>query len=303
MRILIVAVLVSLWCAGCGQNHAAGTAVRSLGGRVLRPAEIDPARRAVLALNLAGAQGAFDADPSEEHTIWLGRRLAYLGEFRRAIGVYSDGIERFPMSYRLLRHRGHRYITIREFDLATRDLSRAAMLAESAPDAPEPDGDPNPSGVPRSTDKSNIYYHLGLVHYLSGRYDHAETWFSKRGPLELRNDDMVVSEAHWRVLSLLRLGREADAMTLLEGIRPSMDIRENANYHRLCLFYKGHLSHSGVLGTGPPDASVAYGLAAWLHAHGQPAECARVRSRIFAETNWAAFGHIAAEADLARERP
>lgn len=246
------------------------------------------------------ARAAFEADPSEANTIWLGRRLGYLGRFREAVEVYSAGLERYPESYRLLRHRGHRYITLREFDRATRDLEAAAALAERHPDALEPDGAPNPSGVPRSSDRSNIDYHAGLAHYLRGRYASAEHWFSRRGSLTLRNDDMIVSETHWRVLALTRLGRRTDALALLAEIRPDMDILENDNYHRLCLFYKGDITREAALGDGPLDAAVAYGVAAWIEAHGEAEAATALKRRIIAETNPAAFGHIAAEADLAR---
>src|SRR5687767_1276046 len=50
--------------------------------------------------------------------IWVGRRLGYLGRFKDAIEVYSDGIKNFPWDARFYRHRGHRYITLRKFDLA-----------------------------------------------------------------------------------------------------------------------------------------------------------------------------------------
>ena len=41
------------------------------------------------------------------------------------------------------RHRGHRYITMRQFDKAVADLSRAAELIEGKPDEPEPAADPS----------------------------------------------------------------------------------------------------------------------------------------------------------------
>ncbi len=291
----------ALVLTGCAADPHPRFEARSVGGKALLRPEIPAARRAVLDANCDAAYAAFVAEPNEENTIWFGRRLAYRGEFRRAIEVYTSGLERFPQSYRLLRHRGHRYITTREFDRAISDLTRAAGMAERSPDAMEPDGDPNPSGVPRSSDRSNIYYHLGLACYLQGRYGEAERWFSERGALALRNDDMVVSESHWRVLSLVRLGRDGEARRVLEGVRAEMDVVENGNYQRLCLFYKGVLSAAEVLGEGPLDASVAYGVAAWMEARGEREAGRRLKERIVAETNWGAFGHIAAEADLARE--
>jgi hypothetical protein len=69
--------------------------------------------------NLAVAKAEYDADPMDaDNTIWYGRRVAYTGDFRRAILIFSEGIRKHPMDARMYRHRGHRYITIREFDRA-----------------------------------------------------------------------------------------------------------------------------------------------------------------------------------------
>ncbi|GJQ30213.1 MAG: hypothetical protein HBSAPP03_20970 [Phycisphaerae bacterium] len=296
----VFALLVAIAGVGCSARWVPDQEAWSLDGRPLIRPEIAPDRLARLQSNLAEAQSAYVIDPSEENTIWVGRRRGYLGQFRKAVEVYTEGLNRYPESYRLLRHRGHRWITLRRFDLAARDLERAAALCVNAPDAPEPDGEPQ--GPPRSTDRSNIFYHLGLAQYLRGRFAAAEQSFAERRAIHPRNDDMLVSETHWRVLALVRLGREAEARRLLEEITPALDVLENGNYHRLCLFYKGELSRDAVLGDGPLEASTAYGVAAWLGAHGQREQADALKRRIIAETNWAAFGHIAAEADLARGR-
>jgi hypothetical protein len=70
----------------------------------------------------------------------------------------------------LLRHRGHRWITLRELELAVEDLALAAFRCRDLPDAVEPDGAPNALGIPRGTDKTSIFYHLGLAHYLRGEF-------------------------------------------------------------------------------------------------------------------------------------
>lgn len=140
----------------------------SLTGQPLYRPDIPDAQRVKLESDLAHAETAYNAGTTEDNAIWLGRRLAYLGRYREAIHIYTINLVRYPSSYKLLRHRGHRYITVREFDLAIADLTRASFLISNVPDEIEPDGAPNPSGVPRSTSHSNIWYHLALAHYLKG---------------------------------------------------------------------------------------------------------------------------------------
>jgi tetratricopeptide (TPR) repeat protein len=292
--------------SGAGSAHTDGRVATSLLGRPLLAEEIPAARRLLLEAELDAAKAAYAENPrDEQRTIWLGRRLAYLGRYKEAIQVFTDGLQLHPESYRLLRHRAHRLITLRRFDEALADLSRAAALARDQPDAVEPDGVPNAQNLPRTTDHSNIYYHLGLVHYLRGEYAEAERGMAQREGLAGYNDDMLVSTTHWRYLALRRMGRIAEAEQILAPIQPEMDVIENHSYHRLCLMYKGLVSRAELLPAGGEpiaDAAVAYGVGAFLDLNGQREEAESVFERIIRDTSWAAFGHIAAEADLARWR-
>ena len=87
--------------------------------------------------------------------------------------MFSKGVAAHPNNPRMYRHRGHRYITTRQFDRAIADFEKAATLIKGTPDEIEPDGAPNPTGKPRSSLHFNIWYHLGLAHYLKGDYQKA----------------------------------------------------------------------------------------------------------------------------------
>jgi tetratricopeptide (TPR) repeat protein len=125
-------------------------------------------QQSLLDMNLEEAKRNFKEDPLEENYICYGRREGYLLHFKKAIEIYTEGIEKYPNSYRLYRHRGHRHISSRNFDNAIADLTTAARLVENKPLETEPDGIPNKLGIAKSTTQSNIRYHLGLAYYLKG---------------------------------------------------------------------------------------------------------------------------------------
>lgn len=83
--------------------------------------------------NYETAKKNFQANPDEDNTIWLGRRTAYLGKYKEAIDIYTRGMEKFPKSYKLYRHRGHRYISTRQFKKAIADFKKAAELVNGQP--------------------------------------------------------------------------------------------------------------------------------------------------------------------------
>jgi len=56
------------------------------------PALADSVKK-VFEANFRSAEKKYKADSSnDEHIIWYGRRLAYLGKYKEAIGIYSRGI-------------------------------------------------------------------------------------------------------------------------------------------------------------------------------------------------------------------
>lgn len=117
--------------------------------------------------DLAIAREAYNRNPTiAEELIWYGRRTAYLGDYKEAIRIFTEGVKKFPNDARFYRHRSHRYITLRCFDDAIRDFKRAAKITRGKPDEIEPDGIPNARNTPTSTLQSNIWYHLGLAYYL-----------------------------------------------------------------------------------------------------------------------------------------
>ncbi|MBI4168902.1 MAG: GWxTD domain-containing protein, partial [Acidobacteria bacterium] len=100
-----------------------GAEALSLFGEPLFPPPLPEEVRREREERLASARAAFDRDPGDaEAIIWLGRRTAYLGRFREAVAIFSRGIQAHPDDPRLYRHRGHRYVTLRRFDLAIADL-------------------------------------------------------------------------------------------------------------------------------------------------------------------------------------
>jgi tetratricopeptide (TPR) repeat protein len=255
---------------------------------------------------LAEAKARRERDPADpEAWIWVGRRQAYLGLYRAAITTYSEALERFPEEARLYRHRGHRHLTLRELDLAIRDLERGVALVEGTPDRVEPDGLPNERGIPTSTLQSNLWYHLGLAHYVAGDLDAALEAY-RRCLRVSTNPDMSVATRHWLYMTLRRLERPDEAAAVLEPVDADLDVIENDGYHRLLLAYKGDLdpdellAESVVEGDAIGYPTVAYGVGNWHLYNGRPTRAFEIFDSILEGSAWAAFGTLAAEAEVAR---
>jgi tetratricopeptide (TPR) repeat protein len=279
----------------------------SLLGKPLIPVPPPAAARQGLDANLQAAREQYDKNPNDaDAIIWLGRRLAYLGRYRDAIAMFSEGIKKHPADARMYRHRGHRYITVRELDKATADLSKAAELIAGKPDQIEPDGQPNAKNIPTSTLNTNVFYHLGLAHYLRGEFEPSLKAYRECIRFS-KNPDMLVATTHWLYMTLRRLDRPGEARQALEPITADMEIIENGSYHRLLMVYKGTEKADALAATlaaGSLDAvTIGYGLANW-HLYNDRRDQAMIAFRQIVEKNeaqWPAFAYIAAEAELARK--
>jgi tetratricopeptide (TPR) repeat protein len=260
--------------------------------------------RPKLDADLAQAEKTLAANPKDaEAIIWVGRRLGYLWRYNDAIAMFTRGIALDPNNARLYRHRGHRYITVRQFAKAQADFEKAAQLIKGQPDEIEPDGAPNPAGKPRSTLHFNIWYHLGLAYYLQGNYAKADEAYVECMKVS-NNDDSVAATSDWRWMTLMRLNRKGDAARVLERITPKMDILENGSYHRRLLMYKGLDKPEALLDTTKADdttiATQGYGVGNYYLVTGNTAKAREVFQKVTSGGGWNAFGYIAAEADLQR---
>ena len=277
----------------------------SLLGQPLARPEIDDEFRLRQEALLAEAERDLADDPGDsEAGVWIGRRLGYLGRYGEAIAHYSAGLEEHPDDPWLIRHRGHRYITVRQLDRAVADFEHATMLVEGQEDVVEPDGLPNALGIPTSSLHTNLWYHLGLAHYLRGDWLAAVEAYA-RCHAAATNDDMRVAATYWWYLALRRLERDGEARRLLEPITPELELIENHDYHDLLLVFRGDgdgealLEEAGQAGGGA-FATLGYGLGAWHLVEGRADPAQEIWSAIVAGPAWPSFGHIAAEAELAR---
>jgi tetratricopeptide (TPR) repeat protein len=308
-RRVLAAIPLLAWLSACGSASSPAPPpspieARSLLGEPLRRPALTAEREARLVDDLREATADFAARPGDaEAAIWVGRRLAYLGRYREAVDVFDAAIRRHPRDPRLYRHRGHRWITLRELDRAVTDLSHGARLVAGLPDEVEPDGAPNPYGIPTSTLQTNLWYHLGLAHYLRGEFEAAADAFQRCLALS-GNDDMRVATADWLYMTLRRLGRDGEARAVLAPIRREMRILENHAYHRRLLMYRGELPPDSLLASGAGDPLQAvtqgYGVGNWYLYGGDTTRAVEIFRQVLAVGNWPAFGHIAAEAELAR---
>lgn len=261
----------------------------------------EPTPSAVEKLAVAKAEWKAD-ETNADKLIWYGRWLAYNGRYRDAIKIFSRGQYEHIEDMRMQRHLGHRYITIREFDRALGELEYAALHVSGAPDQVEPDGMPNAMNIPVSTLNSNIFYHLGLAHYLKGNLEEAlQAWTSD---LSLAvNDDMKVATLHWVYMTLRELGRPQEAFDALSEVTAEMNIIENMAYQKLCLFYKGEITIEELTGgaySAIMNDAMLYGIGNWYLYNNSDTETAKEYfNKIFIGGAWASFGYIAAEVKAA----
>merc|ERR1712216_596705 len=108
----------------------------------------------------------------------VGRRLADLWRDREAIDSFSDSMRHAPTDAMLHRHRGHRYITLRNFSKAERDLLNASILIQGQADGWEEALAPNAYNLPLYTRKFNVLYHLALSRYLQSDFQGAASIYA-----------------------------------------------------------------------------------------------------------------------------
>ena len=222
------------------------------------------------------AKEEYEASPNDvEAVIWYGRRTAYLGRSRQAIAIYTERIKNFPEDARLYRHRGHRYISIRNYEAAIADLEKAASMIQGTPDQIEPDGMPNAQNILKCRESGSNY-------------------------------DNIVSSTHWLYMIQQRLGNPAKADSLLAPIKREGIVIENQAYADLCGLYKGWISADSLAAKGagsPSQDAMRYGLANWHLYNGDTTQAVQLMEGLVQEKAFTSFGYLAAESDLLKYFP
>jgi tetratricopeptide (TPR) repeat protein len=227
------------------------------------------------------AQAALAAEPRNiTRIIDLGVAQSGARQFREAIATFTRGLEIEPNNALLLRWRGHRYLSIRDLDRASADLTRGIAL------------DPTIYG---------LWYHLGVVEYLRGNFAAAAAAFTKAQPLAPDAGELAGS-TDWLWMSLSRAGRGDEAKAMLDR-RPDNKPVTNAYTRRLQL-YRGEIAPDAVVTPADTDdvqvATLAYGLGSWYLVRGDKAQARKWFERSIQSGGWPAFGFIASEAELRR---
>jgi tetratricopeptide (TPR) repeat protein len=216
-----------------------------IGTPLSEPGFSDDLRRE-LELDLAIARAALELAPHREDSyIWLGRRLGYLGRFEDAVDVFTQGLELFPDSYKLLRFRGRHLARSRQFEAAISDYTRALELMEGVQDSFEPDGIANAYNLPLGTFRSNLHYYRAQTSFAAGDFETLVAGMQAARDEPLLMDptgDMGVAIAYWLFIGHSLLGDEAAARDALSGVHADLPLIENANYLRGALFFKGEIS-------------------------------------------------------------
>ncbi|MGW8266617.1 MAG: tetratricopeptide repeat protein [Longimicrobiales bacterium] len=250
---------------------------------------------------IAEADRALAEDPDDVDLIIAAARVRRnFWQYREAMELYTRAIQLAPGDWRPYRYRGHRHISVREFDRAIPDLERARALA------------------PLNWD---VAYHLGLAYYVSGRFGDAAQEYARC--LELAEDEKArlaqaddfrscsangddpesfVAMTEWAVRAALRAGRPEVASGLLDHVPLDLEVEENLAYYHDLLLYKGAKTPDQLLGPEAPyrKETVGYGVANWYLVQGDTAQALGLLEELVLDPWWPGFGRIAAEVELAR---
>jgi len=233
---------------------------------------------------IKSARAALAADPKNiARIIDLGVAESSARQFREAITTFTLGLEIEPDNALLLRWRGHRYLSVREFDRALADLTRGSRLDATI---------------------YGIWYHLGVLQFVRGEFPAAAQSFARAQPIAPDAGELA-GATDWLWMSLSRAGRGAEAKAMLDR-RPDNKPVTNAYTRRLQL-YRGEIGPDDVVTAADMEdvqvATLAYGLGNWYLVRGDTPQARASFERSVQSGGWPAFGFIAAEAELRRLPP
>ena len=230
---------------------------------------------------VARAARALAAEPrSGERLLALGLAQAGARQYREAIETFTRGLAVAPNDARFYRWRGHRHLSLGEFDQALDDLTRGARLDSAM---------------------YGIWYHLGIARFAHGDFAGAADAFGRAQPMAPDAGELA-GATDWRWMSLSRAGRTAEAKAMLDRRPDSLPVA-NAYAQRLRL-YRGQIGPDAVLTAADTSAvavaTLSYGVGNWYVVRGDTAQARRWFARSVQSGGWPAFGFLMSEVEQRR---
>lgn len=232
---------------------------------------------------IARAEQALAAEPNNvERIIALGIAQSGARQFREAISTFTRGLKIEPRNAILYRWRGHRFLSIRDFDRALADLNQGAAIDSSV---------------------YGIWYHLGILRYLRGEFPAAAEAF--RHGLPLAPDARERAGSYdWLWMSLMRAGRVEDARALLQSMPDSVPKNARNAYGQRLRLYQGRIGPGEVFTPADTDdvavATLSYGIGNWYLLRKETKRAKEWFERSVQSGGWPAFAFMASEAELKR---
>lgn len=194
----------------------------------------------------------------------------------------SIGLAIEPNNALLLRLRGHRCLSVREFDRAMTDLKRDARLDSTI---------------------YGICYHLGVLRFAKGDFAGATDAFT-RAQSRAPDSSELTGATDWLWMSLMRAGRRREATEMLA--RHPDSISANNAYARRLKLYRGEIGPNDVFTAADTSdiqvAPLSCGLGNWYLIRGDTTSARRWFERSIQSGGWPAFGFIVSEVELRRLR-
>jgi tetratricopeptide (TPR) repeat protein len=231
---------------------------------------------------IARAERALQTDPrTVQRYIDLGVAQAGARQMQEAVQNFTRALAVAPNDPMLYRWRGHRNLSVRNFDASMADLTRGYAL-----------------------DSLNYgtLYHLGVLRFVRGDFNGAADAFRRAQPRAPDAGELAGS-TDWLWMSLQRAGRAAEATAMLA--RHPDSLATTVAYARRLKMYRGEIAPEALISaadTGDVDlATLRFGLGNYYLVKGDSARARAEFQRSIASGGWPAFGFIASEIELARK--
>lgn len=233
---------------------------------------------------VARAQQALAANPKDLNLIVaLGTAQAGVRDMRGAVVTFTKGLEAHPNNALLYRWRGHRHLSLREFDAALADFA---------------------SGLKTDSTVYGIWFHLGIVKFVRGDFNGAADAFTRAQPRAPDAGELAGS-TDWLWMSLSRAGKHAEAQAMLDRKPDSLKVADpEYAYVKRLRMYRGQVKPEALITTTDTadvqQATLNFGLGNYYMVKGDTAHAKQAFERAVRSGGWPGFGFIVSEAELKR---